>query len=188
MQGAAAADLTMDKCPRCGAHAAFAGYEDARTYYQCENCQRIWSTEVSSESEASITHAALRVLVADDSDAMVGLIGMWLTDEGYHVATATSGRRALDAAAVHRPDIALLDVVMPPPDGIAVCEALQRQPSPPEVILMTGISDPVRIRRAGDMRFVELLRKPLTREAVLAAVAAAAKRCRRVNRARSNGV
>jgi hypothetical protein len=56
------------------------------------------------------------------------------------------------------------------------------------VILMTGISDPVRLRRAGDMRLVELLRKPLTREAVLAAVAGAAKRCRGVNRARSNGV
>jgi CheY-like chemotaxis protein len=178
----------MDKCPRCGAHAAFAGYEDARTYYQCDNCQRIWRTEVSSQSEAFVTDAALRVLVADDSDALVGLIGMWLTDEGYQVATATSGRQALDVAAVHRPDIALLDVVMPPPDGIAVCEALQRQTCPPEVILMTGISDPVRLRRAGEMRFVELLRKPLTGEAVLAAVAAAAKRCRGVNRARSNGV
>jgi two-component system OmpR family response regulator len=177
----------MDKCPRCGAQAVFAGYEDARTYYQCEKCKRVWTTEVTEPPPAPEREPALRVLVADDSDELAGLVAMWLRDEGYSVATATSGRQALDVAAVHRPEVALLDVVMPPPDGIEVCEALQRGAPAPEVILMTGVSDPVRLQRAGDLCIAGLLRKPLTSESVLAAVAAAAKKYRAVDRVSSSG-
>jgi CheY-like chemotaxis protein len=177
----------MDKCPRCGAPAVFAGYEDSRTYFQCEKCKRVWTTEVSAPWVSATSESALRVLVADDSDALAGLVAMWLRDEGYSVATATSGRQALDLAAVHRPDIALLDVVMPPPDGIAVCEELQRRAPATEVILMTGISDPARLQRAGELCIAGLLRKPLTSDSVIAAVAAAAKRCRAVDRLSESG-
>jgi CheY-like chemotaxis protein len=177
----------MDKCPRCGSQSAVAGYEDARTYFQCENCQRIWSTEAANEPAPSVADFALRVLVADDSEALAELVAMWLRDEGYRAVTATSGRQALDVAAIHHPDIALLDLVMPPPDGIAVCEALQRLTPAPEVILMTGISDPVRLARARDLGVAELLRKPLTSEAVLAAVASAAKRRRALERVKRSG-
>ena len=178
----------MDTCPRCGARSAVAGYEDATIYYQCEKCQRIWSTVVASEPAASFTGAALRVLVADDSEAVAELVAMWLRDEGYRAVTATSGRQALDVAAIHHPDIALLDLVMPPPDGLAVCEALQRQAAAPEVILMTGVSDALRLQRVDQLAIGELLRKPLTSETVLAAVASAAKRRRGVHRTSSSGV
>jgi two-component system, OmpR family, response regulator len=174
----------MDNCPRCGAQAVVVGYEDARTYYQCENCKRVWTTEVTAPPVAKAAQPPLRVLVADDSDELAGLLAMWLEDEGYSVVTATSGRRALDVAALHRPEIAIIDVVMPPPDGFEVCEALQARPEAPEVILMTGILDPVRLERAGDLHVAELLRKPFTQEVVIAAVAAVAKRYRAAHRSR----
>ena len=112
----------------------------------------------------------VRVLVVDDSDQLVGLLEMWLEDEGYDVMTATSGRAALEAAATHHPDIALIDVVIPQPDGLAVSERLRRQPQPPTVIMMTGVPDPARLRQAEDGGAFLLLHKPLTQETVLDAV------------------
>jgi CheY-like chemotaxis protein len=114
----------------------------------------------------------VRVLVVDDSDQLLALIEMWLDDEGYDVVTATSGRAALEAAATYRPEIALIDVVIPQPDGLAVSERLRRQPQPPTVILMTGVPDAARLRSAEDGAFL-LLRKPLTQQTVLDAVSRA---------------
>jgi CheY-like chemotaxis protein len=164
----------MDKCPRCNGDAVFAGYEDARTFYQCEKCKRVWTTIATPPRRGS--REPVRVLVADDSDLMVGLVASWLEDEGYVVATATTGREALDAAAVHHPDVVLLDLIMPPPDGFEVCGKLRRLPQPPEIILMTGVSDAGHLDRAMDLNPVTLLRKPLVAEAVLAAVSLVARR------------
>jgi DNA-binding response OmpR family regulator len=100
---------------------------------------------------------SVRVLVVDDSKDLAGLVAMWLEDEGYAVVTATSGREALDAASVYYPDIVVLDLIMPPPDGFAVCEAIRNQ-LPPQIILMTGLSDAEHVQRALDLGVVALLR------------------------------
>lgn len=168
------------RCPRCRTTADPVGHEDARAYYECPTCKRVWSTMLTSamrrESPGTARRAA-RILVVDDSDSLVGLIEAWLEDEGYPVVSAVSGRQAIEAAAVYSPDIVLLDLILPPPDGFAVCEAL-RGARPPQIILMTGLSDPDHVRRALDLRAVALLRKPLTREAVTGVVAIAAERVR----------
>jgi CheY-like chemotaxis protein len=166
----------MDKCPRCGADAVFAGYEDARTFYQCEKCKRVWPTMIAAPPVSAGT--PVRVLVADDSDLLVGLIASWLEDEGFAVAVATTGRQALDAAAISHPDVVLLDLIMPQMDGFEVCAKLKRLPAPPEVILMTGVSDPAHLHRAMDLCAGTLLRKPLEAETVVAAVGSAALRRR----------
>jgi CheY-like chemotaxis protein len=164
----------MDKCPRCSGAVAFAGYEDARTFYQCEKCKRVWTTTVAAPPAS--TREPVRVLVADDSDLMVSLVASWLEDEGYDVMTATTGRQALDTAALQNPDVVLLDLIMPPPDGFEVCGKLRGLPQPPEIILMTGISDAGHLWRAMDLNPAKLLRKPLDAEAVVAAVAGVARR------------
>ena len=164
----------MDNCPRCGANAFFVGYEDARTFYQCEKCKRVWTTRVTAALPGNRT--PVRVLVADDSDLLVGLVASWLEDEGYAVVIATTGRQALDSAAVHHPDIVLLDLIMPQMDGFEVCAKLKGLPQPPEILLMTGISDPHHLNRAMDLCAATLLRKPLEAETVIAAVAAAVRR------------
>ncbi len=69
-------------------------------------------------------HRGVRILVADDSDQLSGLVAAWLEDEHYDVVTASSGRQTLDAAAVYRADIVLLDLVMPAPGGFEVCAAI----------------------------------------------------------------
>lgn len=121
-------------------------------------------------------HAPPKVLVVDDSNELVGLLSAWLEDEGYLVFAAMSGAQALDAAETHEPDVVLLDLVMAPLDGVAVCEALQHRGRPPEIILMTGISDPGRLRRVDDLGGLVMLRKPLTHELVVNAVRVALAR------------
>ena len=124
----------------------------------------------------------VRVLVADDSDLLVGLIASWLETEGYAVLSATTGQQALDVAAVHHPDIVLLDLIMPQPDGFEVCEKLKRLPQPPEIILMTGVSDPHHLNRALDLCAATLLRKPFEAEVLVSVVSAAARRRANPNR------
>ena len=169
------------RCPRCGGPAEPAGHEDARAFFQCQPCSRVWATHLSAIAarlDRGDARTMPRVLVADDSPEMLGLMSLWLEDEGCVVATAGSGREALDAAAVYYPDVAFVDLVLPPPDGFAVCEALRTRLAP-EVVLMTGMPNPGNARRAAELGVVALLIKPLTREAVVAALSTALDRCRR---------
>lgn len=128
----------------------------------------------------------VRVLVADDSDLFVGLLASWLEDEGYAVLTATTGQQALDVAAIHHPDVVLLDLIMPQPNGFEVWAKLKQTPHPPEIILMTGISDPLHVTRAMDLCGAALLRKPFEAETLVAAVAAAVGRRPHPDRSLSN--
>jgi DNA-binding response OmpR family regulator len=163
------------RCPRCGNLAAPAGHEDARAFYQCEKCDRVWMTFLDTSVVETATPTA-KVLVVDDSNELLGLIGAWLQDEGYILFTATSGRQALDIAQSHDPDIVLLDVVIPPPDGCTVCESLQHRDRPPEIILMTGTSDPSHLRRVDELGGLVLLRKPFNSDVLLQCVRQAAVR------------
>jgi CheY-like chemotaxis protein len=88
-----------------------------------------------------------------------------------------SGRGALDAVIAYRPDVAFLDLVLPPPDGFTICEMLMRNVGPP-VVLMTGMSNP-NTTRVSEVGAVMLLRKPFVREAVVEALAVALEKCRR---------
>jgi CheY-like chemotaxis protein len=161
------------RCARCGVPAVPAGHEDARAFYQCEKCNRVWMVHLTAGTSGRSRVPPVRVLVVDDSDQLVALIEMWLEDEGYDVVTATSGRQALESAAAFRPDIVLLDLVIPQPDGLAVCERLRLQPNPPVVVLMTGVMDPVRLQRVDEYGVFLLLHKPLSQETVLDAVSRA---------------
>lgn len=166
-------------CPRCGGFAEPAGHEDARAFFQCPTCNRVWATHISAVAERGVQPAAPapRVLVADDSPEMLGLVAAWLEDEGCVVIAVGSGRAALDAAVAYRPDVAFVDIVIPPPDGYQVCETLTRRAGP-SVVLMTGMSNPNldRVREAGA---VLLLQKPFAREAVIDALTLALEHVRR---------
>ena len=169
------------RCPRCGGRAEPAGHEDARAFFQCGVCSRVWATHLSlmvPTPNRENQPAAPRVLVADDSPEMLGLMSAWLEDEGCIVFTAASGRDALEAAEVYYPDVAFLDLVLPPPDGFAVCESLRSRLAP-EVVLMTGMSHAAHAQRAAQLGVVALLKKPFPREAVIQTLTTALERCRR---------
>lgn len=77
------------------------------------------------------------VLVADDEPRITKLVSIALGDEGFRVVTARGGVEALQKAEQFRPDIVLLDIVMPDLDGIEVMRRL-RERRPVAVILLTA--------------------------------------------------
>lgn len=67
------------------------------------------------------------ILVVDDSPTELRLITDPLRQKGYRVSTATNGDDALRKAASELPDLVVLDIVMPKPNGYEVCRALRKQ-------------------------------------------------------------
>jgi two-component system cell cycle response regulator len=104
-----------------------------------------------------------RILVVDDIEANVRLLEAKLSAEYYEVLTASDGPTALAVAATGKPDIVLLDVMMPGMDGFAVCRRLKDDPETRHipVVLLTaldGRSDRVAGLEAGADDF---LTKPI---------------------------
>jgi two-component system sensor histidine kinase/response regulator len=84
--------------------------------------------------------AAPKILVVDDQPINVQLLKRKLEREGIKVTTATNGLEALSSVKWDRPDLILLDVMMPDMDGIEVCQRLQadEETKPIPVIFITG--------------------------------------------------
>ena len=104
-----------------------------------------------------------RILVVDDIEANVRLLEAKLTAEYYEVLTARDGPTALAIAAGEKPDIVLLDVMMPGMDGFDVCRRLKNDPETRHipVVLVTaldGRSDRIQGLEAGADEF---LTKPI---------------------------
>jgi DNA-binding response OmpR family regulator len=79
------------------------------------------------------------VLVVDDEPTIVEIVGRYMERAGFETYTAADGYKALDLATEHRPDLVVLDVMLPGIDGIEVMERLQGRPGPPiAVILLTA--------------------------------------------------
>jgi response regulator RpfG family c-di-GMP phosphodiesterase len=97
-------------------------------------------TAAATASTASAAPSA-RILVVDDYAANVKLLKRLLGGEGYEVVTASTGREALAAAATCRPDLVLLDILIPEPDGVTVCRALKADAATASipVIFMSGM-------------------------------------------------
>lgn len=71
---------------------------------------------------------AATLLVADDEDNILISLEFLFKRAGFHVFVARNGREALELARAHRPDLLLLDVMMPELDGFSVCQALRGDP------------------------------------------------------------
>ena len=78
-----------------------------------------------------------QILVVDDDPALVRLIDQVLTHKGYQVLKASNGQEALRLLFTHKPELVLLDVVMPGMDGWQTC-SLIREISDIPIIILTG--------------------------------------------------
>ncbi len=110
------------------------------------------------------------VLVVDDSADALSLINEVLEDANMDVLVALDGRAALTIAARIKPDIILLDALMPNMDGFSTCQALKADPqlAAIPVIFMTGLTDSVDIVRGLDAGGVDYLTKPIDTSELLA--------------------
>ena len=85
---------------------------------------------------------ASTILVVDDEKNIVQLVRLYLNKEGFRVEAAYDGAQALEKARTLRPDLIVLDIMMPEPDGIAVCKELRKTSNVP-IILLTARDDDI---------------------------------------------
>ncbi len=64
------------------------------------------------------------ILVVEDEEPILNLVVAYLEKDGFHVATATNGESALAYARTHRPDLVMLDLLLPGIDGLKGCRRL----------------------------------------------------------------
>ena len=80
----------------------------------------------------------MRVLVVDDDAAVRTSLQRALRLEGYSVSLAAGGDEALHAAGTEAPDVIVLDVMMPAPDGLEVCRRLRRSGDATPILMLTA--------------------------------------------------
>lgn len=114
----------------------------------------------------------LTILVVDDSPINVRLLETALSKEGYDVLTAENGPAARDIAATSRPDLILLDIMMPGEDGFAVIRFLKNNTTTTSipVIFLTGVSEIESKIEGFELGAVDYILKPFHPREVLARV------------------
>ncbi len=113
-----------------------------------------------------------KILVVDDTPHNVKLLADLLGAKGYAIATAVSGAEALDKVESERPDLVLLDVVMPGMSGYEVCQRIRANPSTGilPVVMVTAL-DPGQERIKGlEAGADDFLTKPINQPELLARV------------------
>ena len=123
------------------------------------------------------------ILIVDDDRKITDMLRRTLAYEGYHVATAADGHEALAMAQTRRPDLVVLDWLMPGPDGIEVAKRLRAVEDTP--ILMLTARDAVEDRVTGlDSGADDYLVKPFTPVELLARIRALLRRTEAANHRR----
>src|SRR5215211_2933222 len=125
--------------------------------------------------EVRILNSQPLVLVADDEPRITKLVALTLHDEGFRVVTAGGGEEALKKAEEVRPDIVLLDIVMPDLDGIEVMRQL-REWRPVPVILLTAKGSTADKAKGLDLGADDYVAKPFHPDELAARVRAVIRR------------
>ena len=81
------------------------------------------------------------ILVVDDEKRLVSLVESYLTQEGYRVATAFNGKEALTVAQKEKPDLIVLDVMMPKMDGYEFMRKHRAEKNTPIILLTARVDD-----------------------------------------------
>ena len=104
-----------------------------------------------------------KLLVVDDEPNNLKVINQILREQ-YNIIFAPNGRKAIDAANMHQPDLILLDVMMPDMDGYEVCARLKAHPSTKDipVIFVTAMVEVEDEARGFDVGAVDYIQKPVS--------------------------
>jgi len=114
------------------------------------------------------------ILIVDDAPDNLGVLRTMMLRQGYQTFVATSGERALDIALRVKPDLVLLDIVMPGIGGLEACRCLKASPATAHipVIFMSARSETADIVAGFDIGAADYIPKPLRMEEVCARVRA----------------
>ena len=128
----------------------------------------------------------LRILVVDDDPAMVGAITALVGTEGHHVITAYDGLTAVKRFREERPDLVLLDLAMPGPDGFTVAGQIRAAGQAPILVVSGESGEAAKVRALG-IGADDYLTKPFGKAELLARISAIMRRVDRSGMSATSG-
>jgi DNA-binding response OmpR family regulator len=117
------------------------------------------------------------ILVVDDEKNIVQLARLYLNNEGYRVEAAYDGAQALEKVRTVRPDLVVLDIMMPELDGLSVCRELRKSSNIP-IIILTARGDDVDRIVGLELGADDYVTKPFNPRELVARVKAVLRRAR----------
>lgn len=109
------------------------------------------------------------VLIVDDEPKLVEVVRQYLEHDGYRVVSAGDGREALERFRSSRPDLVVLDLMLPELDGLEVCRRLRRESDVP-IIMLTARTDEVEELVGLEMGADDYIAKPFSPRTLLARI------------------
>ena len=117
-----------------------------------------------------------KILVVDDDPNICELLRLYLTKEGYQVTTANDGEEGLAQFTQGKPDMVLLDVMMPRLDGLEVCRRIRKQGNTP-VMMLTAKGETFDKVLGLELGADDYMVKPFDSKEVVARIKAVLRRC-----------
>jgi DNA-binding response OmpR family regulator len=111
--------------------------------------------------------AKSKILVVDDDPGILAMLQLMLRLEGYDAIVCGEPQLVVDTMVREKPDLVLLDALMPGLDGIQVLEAIRARALPTPVILVTGNANEAYLKLAMQAGASGLLAKPFVKEELL---------------------
>lgn len=120
---------------------------------------------------------ANRILITDDDADLVEGLRWYLEAEGFEVATASNGKAALEAFHAGKPDVVILDIMMPEMDGVQVCETIRKE-SDAFILMLSAKDGEIDKVRALDKGADDYVTKPFHATELVARIKALLRRSR----------
>ncbi len=113
-----------------------------------------------------------RILIVEDTPANIQALSAILKDHGYQISVATNGKQALQVLEKVRPDLVLMDVMMPEMDGYEACRQIKASPRWADlpIIFLTAKTETADIVRGFELGAVDYVGKPFNAHELLARV------------------
>ncbi|PMC76612.1 response regulator transcription factor [Brachybacterium sp. UMB0905] len=134
----------------------------------------------STEQHSSSSPAPVRVVVIEDEPTITRAIADRLTAEGWDVATALDGPSGVRTVSEHRPDVVVLDVMLPGFDGLEVCRRIQAE-DPVPVLMLTARDDETDMLVGLGVGADDYMTKPFSMRELVARLKALLRRVRRTS-------
>jgi two-component system, chemotaxis family, chemotaxis protein CheY len=111
-----------------------------------------------------------KILLVDDSEFMRAVLKNILKDQGYEILEIDDGEKAIEKFKVEKPDLVLLDIVMPKMDGVAVLHSLKDIDCEAKIIMISAVGQDSTIKECQDLGAKGFIVKPFDGTQVLEAV------------------
>ncbi len=132
----------------------------------------MWNKIISFFSKTSQEHNGKKVLLVEDSEVDRKIIENTLTKNGYHLFLAPTGEAGLELARKSKPNLIILDYMLPGMNGLDVCKSLKAHPDTKDIpiLFLTCVDTPKNIIDCFEIGAENYLVKPITPKLLLTQV------------------